>query len=64
MRLARLVTQVSAVAAGTIVSLPDSPPAGAVVVDPSFPGVSFELNTFSLYAQSRYPGTWAGHIRH
>lgn len=57
MRLAKLTIQASAVAAGTTtVTLPASAPAGAVAVDPSFPGVSFELNTFSLYAQSKYSG--------
>jgi hypothetical protein len=56
MRLAKLTTLASVVtvtAGATTVSLPAFAPAGAVLVDPSFPGTSFELSTFSLYAQSR-----------
>ncbi|KAL1891070.1 hypothetical protein Sste5346_007895 [Sporothrix stenoceras] len=36
----------------TTVAIPASLPADAVTMNPSFPGVSFELSTFSLYAQT------------
>lgn len=54
MRLDILAARASAVASSaTTVTIPAAAPQGAILVDPSFPGVSFELNTFSLYAQSR-----------
>ncbi|ERS95597.1 uncharacterized protein SPSK_02396 [Sporothrix schenckii 1099-18] len=48
MRLDHLAARASAV---TTVSVPASAPASAVLISPSFPGVSFELSTFSLYCQ-------------
>ncbi|CAK7213487.1 hypothetical protein SCUCBS95973_001810 [Sporothrix curviconia] len=47
MRIDRLAAR-----AATTVSIPATVPQGAFTVNPSFPGVSFELSTFSLYAQT------------
>ncbi|CAK7219692.1 hypothetical protein SBRCBS47491_003933 [Sporothrix bragantina] len=47
MRIDRLAAR-----AATTVSIPATVPQGAYTVNPSFPGVSFELSTFSLYAQT------------
>ncbi|OAA61996.1 Glycoside hydrolase, superfamily [Niveomyces insectorum RCEF 264] len=53
MRSNTLTTLAGAVAcSATSVTIPASVPAGAIRVDPSFPGTSFELSTFSLYAQT------------
>lgn len=49
MRLDKLAARAGA----TTITLPASVPNGLFTVNPSFPGVSFELNTFSLYCQSK-----------
>lgn len=51
MRLDKLAARAGA----TTVTLPASQPNGLFTVNPAFPGVSFELNTFSLYCQSKRP---------
>ncbi|KJR84169.1 uncharacterized protein SPSK_09101 [Sporothrix schenckii 1099-18] len=48
MRLDKLAARAGA----TTVTLPHTQPQGLFTVNPSFPGVSFELNTFSLYCQT------------
>jgi hypothetical protein len=56
MRLNVLAVLAAAVTSNaTTVAVPATAPANAILVSPSFPGVSFELSTFSLYAQSRPP---------
>ncbi|CAK7204903.1 hypothetical protein SEUCBS139899_007665 [Sporothrix eucalyptigena] len=47
MRIDKLAARVT-----TTVAIPGTVPNGAFTVNPSFPGVSFELSTFSLYAQT------------
>lgn len=53
MHFGHLAARATGVAGVTTVAIPASPPSNAVTMNPSFPGVSFELSTFSLYAQSK-----------